>query len=163
MFPVKSVFIAFFTFIALIVGCKSQQEIKVPEYIADQKLTKLISGKDAIKSINKLHGLEVAPEENAIAEYGEDPKDLLYISKYNSEEKAREAFQLMMRKMTESVEGPFSHIMALPDYDESVYISIGMGAIHYIFQSEQYILWLQTNQEIGRELPENLIQLYPVE
>ena len=54
----------------------------------------------------------------------------------------------------------FPTLMA--DYDETVYMSLGMGAIHYIFQSNQYILWLQTYQEIGRELPENLIQLYPV-
>ncbi len=162
MFPVKCVFIVLLTFLALSVGCKSQEEINVPEYIAEQKLTKLVSGEDAVKNINELHGLDVATAANAIAEYGEDPKDLLYISKYNSKEKAAEAFQLMMRKMMESVEGPFSHIMALPDYNDTVYMSLGMGAIHYIFQSNQYILWLQTYQEIGRELPENLIQLYPV-
>jgi hypothetical protein len=159
VFPLKAVFTVFFTFLVIGIGCTSQQEIHVPDYIVDQKLTKLISGKDATESINKLHGVEVAPEANIIAEYGED---LLYISKYHTSEKAADTFQLMISKMIESTEGPFSHIMPLPDYNENVYISIGMGAIHYIFQSKQYILWLQTFQEIGRELPENLIQLYPV-
>ena len=68
----------------------------------------------------------------------------------------------MISRMLESSEGPFTHIRSLPDYQDDVYISIGMEAIHYIFRSTNYILWLQTFQEIGRELPSSVINLYPV-
>ncbi|MCK4753807.1 MAG: hypothetical protein KAS58_01160, partial [Calditrichia bacterium] len=106
--------------------------------------------------------LEVAPDENIIAEYGEDQKDLLYISYYKDEDQARDAFILMISKMMKTDQGPFSHIRALPDYGEKVYMSIGMGAIHYIYYSSNYILWLQTYQDIGRELPEDLLSFYPI-
>jgi hypothetical protein len=143
-------------------GCSKNQEIPVPEILLKKKLTKLISDEEANKVINRLHGLDVAPEKNIIAEYGTDPKDLLYISRYNTEEQASESFKLMINKMIDSDEGPFTHIQVLPDYDDKVYISIGMGAIHYIFISRRYVLWLQTYQEIGRELPDDLLRLYPL-
>jgi hypothetical protein len=143
------------------IGCTKNEGITVPENIVDKAMTKLISGDEAVMVIDKLHGLSVAPEENIIAEYGDDPKDLLYISRYKTEDQASEMFKLMIQKMMEAEKGPFTHIRALPDYEEKVYMSIGMGAIHYIYHSAHYILWLQTYQEIGRELPDNLLELYP--
>ena len=143
-------------------GCTKKENITVPEKISEKKMTNLISGKEALKVIDKLHGLGVVPEKNIIAEYGEDPKDLLYISWYKDEDQARNAFISMISKMMETDEGPFTHIRALPDYEEKVFMSIGMGAIHYIYSSTNYILWLQTYQDIGRELPDELLSLYPI-
>jgi hypothetical protein len=155
-------FLILFVLVILFIGCSKNQEVPVPEKILEKKMTKLISDDEAIKDIDKLHGLDVTPDKNIIAEYGTDPKDLLYISKYNTEEQASESFKLMINKMIESDEGPFTHIQVLPDYGDKVYISIGMGAIHYIFNSTRYVLWLQTYQEIGRELPDDLLRLYPL-
>jgi hypothetical protein len=158
----KLISYSLFALVLLEVGCTGKKEIQVPESIEEKKMTKLIYGEEAINVIDELHGLDVAPEENIIAEYGENPKDLLYISRYNTKEQATESLQLMINKMIETDEGPFTHIRTLPDYEDSVYISIGMGAIHYIYRSTKYILWLQTYQEIGRELPSELLDLYPV-
>jgi len=143
-------------------SCTKHDSINTPEKISEKKMTKLISGDEAVKVIDKLHGLSVAPQENVIAEYGEDPKDLLYISWYNDENQAREAFIQMIDKMMKAEGGPFSHIRALPNYGEKVFMSIGMGAIHYIYCSSNYILWLQTYQDIGRELPDELLSMYPI-
>jgi len=143
-------------------GCTKREIITAPENIAEKKLTNIISGPDAVKVIDKMHGLAVATEKNIVAEYGEDPKDLLYISWYKEEDQAKDAFKLMISKMMEADEGPFTHIRALPDYGERVYMSIGMGAIHYIYSSSHFILWLQTYQDIGRELPDELLTLYPL-
>ena len=158
----KSILSILFAIIISVNGCAKQEGISAPEKIREKKMTKIISGDEALKVIDKLHRLAIAPEENIIAEYGEDPKDLLYISWYNVQDKAREAFILMISKMMKTENGPFSHIRALPDYEEKVYMSIGMGAIHYIYCSSHYIIWLQTYQEIGRELPDELLSLYPI-
>jgi hypothetical protein len=143
-------------------ACENSAEFSVPEIILEKKMTKLISDDEAVKVIDQLHGLDVTPEKNIIAEYGEDPKDVLYISRYSSAKQAGESFKLMIEKMLKSESGPFTHIQALPDYNDNVYFTIGMGAIHYIFHSERYVLWLQTYQEIGRELPDNILKLYPL-
>jgi len=158
----KSVMSVLILIIVFGLSCAKNEGITAPEKIIEKKLTQVISGDEAIKSIDKLHGLSVAPQKNVIAEYGGDPKDLLYISWYAEQDHAREAFISMINKMMKSEEGPFTHIRALPDYEEKVYMSIGMGAIHYIYYSSHYILWLQTYQDIGRELPDELLRLYPI-
>lgn len=158
----KSLFLILVIAIILGYGCSKKEGASTPEKIGEKKLTQVISGDEALKVIDKLHGLSVAPQENVIAEYGEDPKDLLYISWYEEEDQARDAFISMISKMMKSEKGPFSHIRALPDYEEKAFMSIGMGAIHYIYFSSHYILWLQTYQDIGRELPIELLSLYPI-
>lgn len=158
----KSIFSLLIVSIIWSYSCAKKESISAPEKISEKKLTKLISGAEAVKVIDKLHGLTVAPQENVIAEYGDEPKDLLYISWYNEEDQARDAFIQMISKMIKAESGPFSHIRALPDYGEKVFMSIGMGAIHYIFCSSNYIIWLQTYQDIGRELPDELLSLYPI-
>jgi len=158
----KSLFSILVITIILGYSCSKKEGVPVPEKIDEKKLTQVISGDEALIVIDKLHGLSVAPQENVIAEYGEDPKDLLYISWYEDEDQAREAFISMISKMMKSEKGPFTHIRALPDYEEKVFMSIGMGAIHYIYYSSHYILWLQTYQDIGRELPDELLSFYPI-
>ena len=158
----KIITLSIFLLAFIYVNCSKQNDIDVPEKIVEEKMTKLISGDDAVKIIDNLHQLDVTPEKNIVAEYGEDPKDLLYISKYSTEAKAKESLELMMSKMIEADTGPFTHIRTLPDYDKKVYISIGMGAIHYIYNSTKYVLWLQTYQDIGRELPDDLLKQYPL-
>jgi len=37
-----------------------------------------------------------------------------------------------------------------------------MGARHYIYQSGNYLLWLQTYQSFDDKLPPRLLKLYPV-
>jgi len=150
--------------VVFIIGysCTKKESTTVPEKIHEKKMTNLISGDKALKVIDKMHGLAVAPQENVIAEYGEDPKDLIYISRYKAKDQARNAFISMISKMMEAEGGPFSHLVALPDYEEKVFMCIGMGAIHYIYYSSNYIVWLQTYQDIGRELPDDLLSLYPI-
>jgi hypothetical protein len=158
----KSIVLVFIIMVIYGYSCTNNDGIATPEKISEKKRTNLISGDEAVKVIDKMHGLSVAPLENVIAEYGEDPKDLLYISLYKDENQAREAFIQMVSKMMKAEGGPFTHIRALPDYGEKVFMSIGMGAIHYIYCSSNYILWLQTYQDIGRELPDELLSLYPI-
>jgi hypothetical protein len=41
-------------------------------------------------------------------------------------------------------------------------MALGMGAVHYIYPSGKYLLWLQTFQSFGTELPPQLLELYPL-
>jgi hypothetical protein len=68
----------------------------------------------------------------------------------------------MIEKMVSAKQGPFFHLMPLPTYKNKVYFTLGMGARHYIFVSGNYLLWLQTFQSFGGELPPQLLNLYPL-
>ncbi len=120
-------------------------------------------GEDAIKDIDKLHGLAVAAQNNVIAEYGEDERDLLYLSFYQNKIDADNAFFEMVKKIAHSKKGPFSHLMPIAGSGRNAFFLMGMGAAHYVFLSGHHIIWLQTYQSFDLEIPVSLSELYPVD
>jgi hypothetical protein len=68
----------------------------------------------------------------------------------------------MIEKMAAAKKGPFFHLMPMGQYDNKVYMTLGMGAMHYIYVSGKCLLWLQTYQSFSDKLPGGLLELYPV-
>lgn len=157
--PLKSISLLI---IAFLVGCtNSTTELSAPQKIGHKERSRVISGKQAARVVNKMHGQSVAADANAIVEYGKEKKDILYISYYEDQNQAGKAFNLMIEKMASTKQGPFFHLMPLLTYKNKAYFTLGMGARHYIFVSGNYLLWLQTIQSFGGELPPRLLNLYP--
>jgi hypothetical protein len=158
--PLKSISLLM---IAFLVGCtNSTPQLPAPQKIGHKERSRVISGKQAARVVNKMHSQSVAADANAIVEYGKEKKDILYISYYEDQNQAGKAFDLMIDKMVSAQKGPFFHLMPLPTYKNKVYFTLGMGARHYIFVSGNYLLWLQTFQSFGGELPPQLLNLYPL-
>ena len=80
---------------------------------------------------------------------------------YTNEEKAKKSFNLMIEKMRAAKGGPFNHLMPINKFYGNVYMAIGMGFVHYIIWSGNYLLWLQTDQPFGTALPPRILALYP--
>ncbi len=146
----------------LIWGCMQATDIRAPEKIGAKDRVRVIGGEQAAATVNKLHSGEVAGDGNVIAEYGSDEKDLLYITFYGDPQSAQKAFGAMIQKMRAAKNSPFFHLMPLQKYRSPVYITLGMGAVHYIYVSGNFLLWLQTTQSFGDQLPQRLLELYPV-
>ena len=151
-----------FGFIILILGCANPLNLPTPAKIGDKERVREITGKEASEAVDKMHGRSVATHANVIAEYGRDRKDLLFISRYSDQTEAHKAFDLMIAKMAAAKKGPFFHLMPLGQYDNKVYITLGMGAMHYIYVSGKSLLWLQTYQSFRDKLPGRLLALYPL-
>ena len=148
--------------LALLCSCQSSR-IETPVSIGEKSRTGIKGEKQASEAINEMHGVEVAAVENLIAEYGDDKKDLLYISLFDTDAKAREMLDLMIQKIAHSKDGVFYHVMPLREYDKNAFITLGMGATNYVFISGQFLIWYQTYQSLGPNLPEELTHMYPVE
>jgi hypothetical protein len=149
--------------ISLFWGCsESTTQLPAPQKIGHNERSRTISGNRAAEAINKMHGQSVAADANAIVEYGRENKDILYISYYEDPNRAGDAFDLMIEKMAATKQGPFFHLMPLANYNNKAYFTLGMGARHYIFVSGNFLLWLQTHQSFGGELPSQLLDLYPL-
>jgi len=155
--------LAILNFIVWVVvfGCSNTTEILTPEKIGEKDRVNLIAGAKAVAVVNKLHSSPVATGGDIIAEYGRGKKDLLYITEYSGIEKAKKSFNLMIEKIRAAKGGPFSHLMPISKYKGNVYMAIGMGYVHYIIWSGNYLLWLQTDQSFGTALPPRLLTLYP--
>ncbi len=147
----------------ILFGCSNSSDLSTPEKIGEKERLRVISGEQAARVVNKMHGQSVATDGNVIAEYGEgEKKDLLYISRYADPKAAQEAFDLMIEKMAVAKKSPFSHLMAIAKYQKNAYMTLGMGAVHYIYQSGSFLLWFQTFQPFGTTLPPPLLAFYPI-
>jgi len=147
----------------VLTGCTSAPDMPTPEKIGEKERLRVISGEQAAQVVNKMHGQSVATDANLIAEYGQDEKkDVLYISRYADPAAAQEAFVLMIEKMAVAKNSPFFHLMPIGKYQKKVYMTLGMGAVHYIYHSGSVLLWFQTDQSFGTELPPKLLALYPI-
>ncbi len=145
----------------VVYGCSNTAEIKTPKKIGEKDRLNLITGAKATAVVNKLHGSTVTTGGDVIAEYGRGKKDILYITDYTDGDKAKKFFNLMIDKMRAAKGGPFKHLMPIKKYNGNVYMAIGMGYVHYIIWSGNYLLWLQTDQPFGIALPPRLLALYP--
>jgi len=151
-----------FIIVIILLGCSSPVDISTPEKIGAKERIRVITGKQAARVVDKMHGRSVATDANVIAEYGRERKDLLYVSYYADQWQAKAAFDSMIEKMSAAKKGPFFHLMPLSKYENKVYFTLGMGASHYIYLSGRYLLWFQTFQSFGDKLPEELQKYYPV-
>ena len=147
----------------ILIGCSNATELPTPDRIGEKERLRVISGNQAAEVVNKMHGRSVATDANVIAEYGKgEKKDILYISRYAEPQAAKKAYELMLEKMANAEKSPFYHLRPLGQYQGKAYMTLGMGAVHYIYQSGHALLWLQTDQSFGTELPPQLLQLYPI-
>ncbi len=147
----------------ILFGCSNSPDLPTPEKIGEKKRLRVITGKQAAGVVNRMHGQSVATEANVIAEYGgSEKKDILYISRYADPKTTQEAFDLMIEKMAAAKKSPFFHLMPMGKYQKKVYMTLGMGAMHYIYQSGSLLLWFQTYQSFGTTLPPQLLALYPI-
>ncbi len=67
-------------FIIFCLGCSNSTQLPTPEKIGDKERIRVISGKQAARVVNKMHGQTLAADDNVIVEYGKEKKDLLYFS-----------------------------------------------------------------------------------
>lgn len=157
--PVRFIIAAGF----LLAACEKIEFLSTPEVIGEYERIKVVAGTEALESINRLHGQDVAPTMSIIAEYGpKEPRDLLYISYYEDPEDAEDAFAQMIKKIMHSKDGPFFHLMPIPPAEDRTFFLIGMGAEHYVYLSDQSIVWFQTYQAFNLNVPESLSKFYPV-
>ena len=147
----------------ILFGCSNSPDLPTPEKIGEKERLRVITGKQAAGVVNRMHGQSVATEANVIAEYGGGgKKDILYISRYADPKAAQKAFDLMIEKMAAADKSPFYHLMPIEKYQKKAYMTLGMGAVHFIYQSGSFLLWFQTYQSFGTELPSELLALYPI-
>ena len=157
----KSYLYLFLIFI-LIFACKNDNnENLYPISIGQNKIHSVVSGDSAIKEINILHHLSVATENNIIVRYGKNSDDILYISKFKDNSTATKSFETMLSQMRVNKNSPFTYLVPMKKYDNKSFMTLGLGSVHYIYQSGEYLLWLTTKQKFYNELPKELLKIYP--
>lgn len=131
----------------LIAGC--EEPTSGPPFdpqIEGLKLVKWITGDDAIKAINKLHGMSVDVVSGFIAHYeGANGKATIWVSEASSEEFAGNQIAIMMHKMKSNRRSPFSHYRTLDIKGFRVIAFDGMGQVHYVFRDKKWVYWISAD------------------
>jgi hypothetical protein len=114
--------------------------------LKDLELVKLITGDDAIKAINKLHGMSIDVARGLIAHYeGMNDKATIWVSEASSRNLAEEQIVVMIRKMKSNSRSPFSHYRTMNKKGFRVIAFDGMGQVHYVFRDNKWVYWISAN------------------
>ncbi len=114
----------------------------MPEVIAGMTITKLDSGDEAARIVNRMHRGEVATQANFIGHYqGGGNRGTYYVSLYESRDQAEAAMEAMAVVMKQEGHG-FSHLMKRTEQGTDFYMALGQGQAHYFFARDNELAWL---------------------
>jgi len=122
-----------------------------PETIEGLRRVQLITGIQALKEINKLHGKEIEIIEGSIGTYQapDGPKAMVWISRSRKANSARHQTEIMIKKMLVSPHSPFHHPVQRELRGITIYQFQGMGQIHYIFCWNDLVFWISAASHKG--------------
>ncbi len=129
----------------------------LPEEFWGMKLNKKLIGNEAKDFVDRLHFQNVATEKNEIGFYtGAVGNAAVYITYYNSAEKADDDF----RKMTVKI-SPENSVFVNGKYEtinnKNVYSCVGMGQIHYVFSHKNLLFWISVDPNFSRQFFEEYL------
>ncbi len=146
----------------LIVACEqSSPEITLPASIQGLSLTRVISGDEAEKLIERMHEKSIAPDKNRIGFYTGGPhRAILYVSSFGSPQKAANRLEKMSDEIGTGSSG-FSHHVQFTVETNPIHLVIGHGQVHYFFARSQYLYWLSIDARLARNALAELLQATP--
>lgn len=110
-----------------------------------------ITGEEAKKIIDHLHGKPVSTEANLIGTYrGEHGTATMYQSTYGSEMEAAADGEAMSRLISGGNEF-FHHYHRLEIHGTPVSMCLGMGQVHYFFPQHERLYWLAVDSPVAQE------------
>lgn len=145
----QSRFTLLFVLLFTLISC-SQNKNYLPDNFFGLTLTRKLTGDDAKSFVDKLHFQNVATTSNEIGFYkGEKGEAIIYISYYESKEKAFEDEIRMTKKIS-----PENSAFIMGSYIEinerKIYRTFGMGQTHYVFTHYNSLFWLSV-ETVGAE------------
>jgi len=150
--------IVFIIFSFFLLGCNQSSSPVFQEEIRGLKLVQLITGKEALHAINKLHGKKINVAKGMVAFYqGEGEKATVWVSESVCTDDAIQQTEIMIEKMRSSKRSPFSDYEEIEPDGVKIYSFKGMGQEHYIFRISKSIYWITANPGTIDELYKSIV------
>lgn len=139
-----------FVVVLVLAACAGNTELSLllPEKIGSFVRTEVVSGKEAMTQVNKLHGTIIRAEDAVIGTYqGPGTPLQIWISRAESEKEARRQTGEMVHLMYENPKSPFKWRKRIDFRGVAVYPFMGMDQTHLVFQIGDRVYWLSVNRE----------------
>jgi len=154
---IKSIILIFISFFLL--GFDQGSSPVFQEEVSGLKLVRLVTGKDAMYAINKLHGKKINVAKGMIAFYeGEGKKATIWVSESFSTDDAMRQTKSMIEKMRASKKSPFSDYKDIEQGEVKISSFKGMEQEHYIFRIKKDIYWISANPSTIDELYKSIVE-----
>ena len=145
-----------FLFCLLIQNCAQKETL--PQDILGYKLTRKISGSEAVQMVNRLHLQAVTDTENEIGFYEKDAKQaIIYITYYQSETDAQTDLLKMVDKISPE-NSVFINGGQMDSNNTIAYRYFGMGQTHFIFSNKQMLIWLSVDTMIAKNFLDSYLE-----
>lgn len=144
----KIISILILTGLLSLISCSTDNNSNyLPPKLGDLSIAKVIKDGDATAIINKMHGKKLDDCKNFIGYYGNNKqKNILYVSVYESSEKAEINIMNMVMKMAEE-SSVFSPLIYCEMGDNVHFESNGMGLKHYFYREGNILIWWQVEPD----------------
>ena len=139
-----------------LISCSTDNYSKhLPQKLGNLSQAKVIQGKKATNIINKMHDKTLDDCKNYIAYYGNnDSKNILYVSVYESVEKAKTNIMNMAMKISSgsSVFSPLTYSGMGNETPSGMghdahFETDGMGLKHYFYRTDNILIWWQVETD----------------
>ena len=143
------VFFVVFLIGLLLAGCgETQSEVPFDPDIGGFRQVRLVSGEEAVNSINKLHGMPIQMTRGIVGYYeGIRDKATVWVSQAATEDVGRKQVEVMIGKMRGSGRSPFSGYSTSVEDGRKVSRFVGLGQAHAVFTEEAWVYWVSAHPE----------------
>ncbi|MDY6949959.1 MAG: hypothetical protein SWE60_00470 [Thermodesulfobacteriota bacterium] len=135
-----------FVCLVLLACSHSQSSLPFDPNIKDLEMVQLITGEEAQKAIDKLHGMPIDVVRGFIAHYkGVYGRATVWVSEATTKDLATEQIEVMIDKMKKSQRSPFSNYRQWNKGGDTVIAFDGMGQVHYVFKDKTWVYWVSAD------------------
>ena len=138
---------------------RSGREIPdVPQDIAGVARTQFITGKEAVESIQQLHGVEISLRGGVVVSYG-NQNIILWVSDAGDVRAAADLTELMRVRIAEG-RSPFNELGDFELEGKTIYALDGMGQAHYYWQVGNLVVWLAADVDLAESAIREVAAFY---
>lgn len=118
-------------------------------HIDDLERVSLLSGREAIRAINRLHGMAIDMERGFVASYQAPPgeKATIWVSEAPSQELGEKQIEMMVAKMKGNQKSPFEKYRTVKAKGINVIGFDGLGQVHYVFGMGKWVYWISADEK----------------
>jgi hypothetical protein len=139
-------------------GNRDDSNTHFPKALGGLSLSEIVQDEEAAKIINKMHGKKLGVQNNFVVHYGSRfLKNTLYVSVYESAEKAKTDLMTMAMKMAKgsSVFAPLTY----SGMGDTVHFQTeGMGHKHYFYRIDNILIWWQVEPDKAEAAYDDLLK-----
>jgi hypothetical protein len=139
-------------------GSSPAGPLEAPETLAGQTRTQLLSGEEAVASIDRLHGRQIPQAEALVAAYGQG-RVVLWVTAAADEEEAARLTALMVERIAEGRSPYRENGIRLMDA-VTIYDLIGHGQRHFYWQTGRLVVWVAADEDLADQALREALDYY---